>query len=93
MENLDDGLLNHIVSFSNTSFYAMRRKNGVDIMRELSSNTKRNIRCPECSNYVMCTTHNGKEMGQCPVCKAIISLKQVSNKKIKIRIRKLFVEN
>ena len=58
-------------------------------MSEKDRKTKPKIRCPECSNYIEVTTlENGTQVGKCPVCKVVISQKQISQKEKTIRVRK-----
>ena len=45
------------------------------------------IICPECSNYFTGTDKgNGLTVGQCPICKAIVSSKQCSTKVKQIKV-------
>ncbi len=58
-------------------------------MSEKNCKTMPKIKCPECSNY-FCRKllDNGTQVGQCPICKAVISQKQISLKEKTIRVRK-----
>ena len=55
--------------------------------------SKSNLRiiCPECSNYFVGTSQkDGLVVGQCPICKAIVSSKQCSTKVKQIKVIKDF---
>lgn len=54
---------------------------------EKISVSRTRFRCPECSNFINGTIQkNGNIVGQCPVCKSVISCKQCSSKEKHIKI-------